>query len=116
MRPLVIITPVRIYMDLLRPSPGRSCVVRPNMELNDCKFSQEELVCAHRYVAQEGWTEYANGLWKPDPELSRFMDDSLRTNGGSARTARWKALLVSIDPEIPGRALVLGPPNQPPRR
>ena len=63
------------------PRSGRSCVVRPNMELNDRKFSQKELVCAHRYVAQEGWTEYAIGLWKPDPELSRFMDDSLQTNG-----------------------------------
>jgi hypothetical protein len=51
------------------------------MELNERKFSQQELVCAHRYVAQEGWTEYANGLWKPDPELSRFMDESLQTNG-----------------------------------
>ena len=81
MHPLVIITPARIYMDVLRPNPGRSCVVRPNMQLNDRMFSQEELVFAHRYVAQEGWTEYANGLWKPDPELSRFMDDSLRTNG-----------------------------------
>jgi hypothetical protein len=81
MRRLVIITPAKIYMDLLLPSPDRSCVVRPNIELNDRKFSQQELVCAHRYVAQEGWTEYANGLWKPDPELSRFMDESLQTNG-----------------------------------
>jgi hypothetical protein len=81
MRPLVIITPARIYMDVLRPYPGRSCVVRPNMEFNDRKFSTRELVCAHRYVAQEGWAEYANELWKPDPELSRFMDDSLQTNG-----------------------------------
>jgi hypothetical protein len=81
MRRLVIITPAKIYMDLLLPNPCRSCVVRPNMELNDRKLSQQELVCAHRYVAQEGWTEYANGLWKPDPELSRFMDESLQTNG-----------------------------------
>jgi hypothetical protein len=81
MRPLVIITPARIYMDVLRPYPGRGCVVRPNMEFNDRKFSPRELVCAHRYVAQEGWAEYANELWKPDPELSRFMDDSLQTNG-----------------------------------
>ncbi|HXL26990.1 MAG TPA: hypothetical protein VN952_09915 [Chthoniobacterales bacterium] len=81
MRRLVIITPAKIYMDLLLPNPCRSCVVRPNMELNDRTFSQKELVCAHRYVAQEGWTEYANGLWKPDPELSRFMEDSLQTNG-----------------------------------
>jgi hypothetical protein len=86
------------------------------MELNDRKFSQEELVCAHRYVAQEGWTEYANGLWKPDPELSRFMDDSLRTNGWSARTPRWKALLVSIDPQIRGRVFVIGRPYHPPGR
>jgi len=51
------------------------------MELNDRQFSQKELVSAHRYVAQEGLTEYANGLWEPDPELSRFMDDSLQING-----------------------------------
>jgi hypothetical protein len=81
MRPLVIITPARIYMDLLRPYPGRSCLARPNMEFNDRKFSSKELVCALRYVAQEGWTEYVNGLWKPDPELSRFMENSLQTNG-----------------------------------
>jgi hypothetical protein len=77
MRPFVIITPARIYMDVLRPNPGRSCVVRPNMELNDRKFSHKELMCARRYLAQEGWAEYANGLWKPDPELSAFMDGSL---------------------------------------
>ena len=81
MRRLVIITPAKIYMDLLLPNPCRCCVVRPNMELNDRQFSQKELVSAHRYVAQEGWTEYANGLWEPDPELSRFMDDSLQING-----------------------------------
>jgi len=77
MRPLVIITPARIYMDVLRPYPGRGCVVRPNMEFNDRKFSLKELTCAHRYITQEGWAEYANELWNPDPELSRFMDDSL---------------------------------------
>jgi hypothetical protein len=77
MRPLVVITPARIYMDVLRTYRGSSCVVRPNVELNDRKLSQKELVYAHRYVAQEGWSEYANGLWEPDPELTRFMEESL---------------------------------------
>jgi hypothetical protein len=77
MRPLVIITPARIYLDVVRTYSGRNCVVRPNVELNDRKLSQKELVYAHRYVAQEGWSEYANGMWKPDPELTRFMEESL---------------------------------------
>jgi hypothetical protein len=77
MRALVIITPARIYLDVVRTYSGRNCVVRPNVELNDRKLSQKELVYAHRYVAQEGWSEYANGMWKPDPELTRFMEESL---------------------------------------
>ena len=75
MRPLIIITPARIYMDVLRTCRG--CVARPNVELNDQKFTHKALMCAHRYVSQEGWVEYANGMWKPDPELSAFMDSSL---------------------------------------
>jgi hypothetical protein len=78
MRPLVIITPARIYLDVVRSGRGGNCVVRANVELNDRKLSRKELVFAHRYVAQEGWSEYANEMWKPDPELTRFMEDALR--------------------------------------
>jgi hypothetical protein len=74
MHPLVIITPGRIYMDV-RVTYGVSCVVRPNMEFNERKFTFKELAFAHRYLAQEGWTEYANGIWKPDPELSAFLNE-----------------------------------------
>jgi hypothetical protein len=77
MRPLVIITPARIYLDVVRTYSKGNCVIRPNVELNDRKLSQKELVYAHRYVAQEGWSEYANGMWKPDPELTRFMEESI---------------------------------------
>lgn len=78
MRPLVvIITPARIYLDILGAYRGRNCVVRPNVELNGRNPSQRELSYANRYLNQEGWLEYANGMWKPDPELTRFMDESL---------------------------------------
>jgi hypothetical protein len=77
MRPLVVITPARVYMDVLGTHRNRTCVVRPNLELNDRLFSQKELLYAHRYIAQEGWLEYVSELWKPDPELTRFMDESL---------------------------------------
>jgi hypothetical protein len=77
MRPLVVITPAKIYMDVLGAQRTRTCVVRPNLELNDRKFTQREIFYAHRYLAQEGWLEYVNQLWKPDPELTRFMDESL---------------------------------------
>jgi hypothetical protein len=64
-------------MDILITHGGMFCVVRPNAELNERKFTHKELAFAQRYVAQEGWIEYANGSWKPDPELSEFMNESI---------------------------------------
>jgi len=75
MRPLVIITPARVYMDVLVTFSGVFCVVRPNTQLNNRKLTDKELAFAHRYVDQEGWVEYANGSWEPDPELSAFMNE-----------------------------------------
>ena len=72
---LVIITPSRIYMDVLVTYGGLFCVIRPNLQLNDRELTYKELAFAHRYVVQEGWVEYAKGSWEPDPELSAFMNE-----------------------------------------
>jgi len=77
MRPLVIITPTRVYMDVWGAYRNRGCVVRPNVGLNGRNLNQRELSYASRYLNQEGWLEYANGAWKPDPELTRLMDELL---------------------------------------
>jgi hypothetical protein len=45
------------------------------MEFNERKFTFKELAFAHRYLAQEGSTEYANSMWQPDPELSAFLNE-----------------------------------------
>jgi hypothetical protein len=77
MRPLVVIAPGGVYMDVLGTYRSRTCVVRPNFELNERNLSQREILYAYRYIAQEGWVEYVSRQWKPDPELTRFMDESL---------------------------------------
>ena len=74
---LVVITPAKIYMDVLVTCAGMFCVVRPNMVLNDRKFTNTDVAFAHRYVVQEGWVEYANGTWEPDPELSTFLNEMI---------------------------------------
>jgi hypothetical protein len=61
MRPLVVITPSTVYMDVLVTFSGLFCVVRPNTQLNNRKLTDKELAFAHRYVDQEGWLEYAIG-------------------------------------------------------
>ena len=75
MRPLVITTPARVYMEVLVTFSGVFWVVRPNTQFNNRKLTDKELAFAHRYVAQEGWVEYAKGSWEPDPELSAFMNE-----------------------------------------
>jgi len=80
MRPLVIITPARVYMDVLVTFSGVFCVVRPNTQLNNRKLTDKELAFAHRYVDQEGWVEYAKGSWEPDPELSAFMNEIIEVS------------------------------------
>jgi hypothetical protein len=77
MRPLVVITPARAYMDVLVTFSGVFCVIRPNTQLNKRKLTDKELAFAYRYVHQEGWVEYANGGWEPDPELSAFMNEMI---------------------------------------
>ena len=77
---LVIITPSRIYMDVLVTYGGLFCVVRPNMQLNDRELTYKEVAFAHRYVVQEGWIEYANGSWEPDPVLSAFMNEMIEVS------------------------------------
>jgi hypothetical protein len=77
MRPLVVITPAKVYMDVWGAYRSRGCLVRPNVGLNGRNLNQRELSYASRYLNQEGWLEYADGTWKPDPELTRFMDESL---------------------------------------
>jgi hypothetical protein len=53
MHPLVIITPGRIYMDV-RVTYGVSCVVRPNMEFNERKFTFKELAFAQSLPRPRG--------------------------------------------------------------
>jgi hypothetical protein len=82
MYPFIVITPARIYMDVLVTGGGAFCVVRPNMQFNNGELTHKEVAFAHRYVTQEGWVEYANGGWEPDPELSAFMDEMLEVSNG----------------------------------
>jgi hypothetical protein len=77
MGPLTVITPTRIYMDILVTYGGIFCVVRPNMELNKQKPTQKELAFAHRYLVEEGWLDYATGNWKPDPELCALINEMI---------------------------------------
>jgi hypothetical protein len=62
-------------MEVLVTFSGVFWVVRPNTQFNNRKLTDKELAFAHRYVAQEGWVEYAKGSWEPDPELSAFMNE-----------------------------------------
>jgi hypothetical protein len=77
MSSLIIITPASIYMDILATCGGAFCVVRPNTELNNRELTHKEVAFAHRYITAEGWVEYANGSWEPDPELSAFMNEMI---------------------------------------
>ena len=80
MSPFIVITPARIYMDLLVTCGGVFCVVRPNMQLNNRQPTHQEVAFAHRYLTEEGWVDYANGSWEPDPELSAFMNEIIEVS------------------------------------
>jgi len=80
MSPLIVITPARIYMDLLATCGGAFCVVRPNMQLHNRELTHKEIAFAHRYITEEGWVEYVNGSWEPDLELSAFMNEVIEVS------------------------------------
>jgi hypothetical protein len=67
-------------MDLLVTCGGAFCVVRPNMQLNNRQLTRKEVAFAHRYLTEEGWVDYANGSWEPDPELSAFMNEMIEVS------------------------------------
>jgi hypothetical protein len=72
--PFVVIAPGHVYMEIICSSIRfGSCLIRWSDELNDRKPTARELQCAHRYITQEGWCDYANGSWSPDPRDFEFL-------------------------------------------